>query len=86
MVSSKIKTSIVIDREVWEAFKKKVALERGLRNISQAIEEAIEDEVVDILFEKAFIDITPIIEVKPIKPRVKTNAGKTIREMRDSRL
>ncbi len=87
----KIKTSIMIDRELWEEFKSKVGSERGLRGLSRAVEEAIEDEVGDILIIRALEKLLerekeiPLV-ISPVKPKVATDAGKAIREMRGSRL
>ena len=38
-VSGKVKTSIVVDRDLWEKFKAKVGVERGLRKLSEAVED-----------------------------------------------
>ena len=48
-VKSKIKTSIVIDGELWGKFREKVASERGLRFLSEAVEDAIREELVELL-------------------------------------
>ena len=45
MGKRKVKTTIVIDRRLWEEFKARVGAERGLRTISRAVEEALEDEI-----------------------------------------
>jgi metal-responsive CopG/Arc/MetJ family transcriptional regulator len=85
----KVKTSIIIDRKLWEEFKSRIASEKGLKSLSRAIEEAIEEEISDILIIEAFKDQlrkgeTPLI-ITPVKPRIATNAGKIVRELRDSR-
>ena len=86
----KIKTSIMIDRELWEEFKSKVGSERGLRGLSRAVEEAIEDEISDILVIRALgkllkhVREIPLV-ISPVRPKVVTDAGKTIKEMRGSR-
>ena len=62
-----------------------------MRGLSQAVEEAIEDEVSDILIIRALekllkrIGEVPLV-ISPVKPKVVTNAGKVIRETRSSRL
>ncbi len=89
-MKDKIKTSIMIDRELWKEFKSKVGSEKGLRGLSQAVEEAIEDEISDILIIRALEKLLkcareiPLV-ISPVKPKVATNAGKAIREMRGSR-
>jgi hypothetical protein len=40
-VGSKIKTSILVDRELWEKFRQKISSEQGPRQLSKAVEEAI---------------------------------------------
>jgi hypothetical protein len=44
-MSTRIKTTIRVRRDLWEEFKSRVAAEKGLRGLSQALEEAIEDEL-----------------------------------------
>ncbi|RLE64309.1 MAG: hypothetical protein DRJ49_05740 [Thermoprotei archaeon] len=44
----KIKTGIMVDRELGEEFKSKVGNKRGLRYLSRAVKEAIENEISDI--------------------------------------
>ncbi len=86
----KVKTSIVIDRELWKEFRTRVAGERGLKGLSQAVEEAIEDEVVDIMVARALErmlreeGIEPPTQVSPVRPRTTTDAGESVRELRDS--
>jgi len=65
-MEDKIKTSIVIDRRLWEEFKLKVSGEKGLK----------------MLGSERKIPLT----IVPVKPRVTTDAGKVVRELRDSRL
>ena len=86
----KVKTSIVVDRELWEEFRSRVAGERGLKGLSQAVEEAIEDEVGDILvartLEKMLRDegVKSPVRISPVRPRIATDAGESVRELRDS--
>ncbi len=90
MGDEKVKTSILVDRELWERFKSRVAGERGLKKLSKAIEEAIEEELSDHLVIEALEELLGPEElplaVTPVKPRVKTDAGKAVRELRESRL
>ena len=89
-MKDKIKTSIVIDRELWHELKSKVGEKGGLRALSQAVEEAIKDELSESLIIKALESILkaeaeiPLV-ISPIKPKVTTNAGEVVREMRNSR-
>ena len=87
----KIKTSIVINRRLWEEFKTRVVAEKGAKSLSRAIEEAIKEEVGDALVIKALegmlrdLGLKPLGAITPVKPRVATDAGKTVGELRDSR-
>ena len=89
-MSGKVKTSIVIDRELWEKFKAKVGVEKGLRKLSEAVEDIIREYLSDILIArtleaKLLGKRLPSI-IKPIKPKVKTDAGVVLRELRESRI
>lgn len=80
----------MVDSELWEEFKSRVGSERGLRALSRAIEEALEEEVSDVLVVKALEKLlgegeVPL-DVTPVKPRVATNAGEAVRELRGARL
>ena len=90
LYGEKVKTTIMIDKKVWEEFRLKVNEDRGIRELSRAIEEALEDEAPSLLITQALNEIigeTRIIEeVKTIEPLKPTDAGKTIREMRSHRI
>jgi len=45
----KIKITIVIDRRVWEEFKARIATEYGFKDISKAVEEALKEELCDLI-------------------------------------
>ena len=89
-MENKIKTSIMVDRELWEEFKSRVGSERGLKALSRVIEEAIEEEICERLVIKALEEIMepkgelPLM-ISPVKPRVETNSGKVVKELRESR-
>ncbi len=90
-MEDKIKTSIVIDRRLWEEFKLKVSGEKGLKMLSHAVEEAIEEEVSELLIVKALEEMLGSerkipLTIVPVKPRDTTDAGKVVRGLRDSRL
>ncbi|RLG70692.1 MAG: hypothetical protein DRO23_12985 [Thermoprotei archaeon] len=89
-MEGKVKTSIVINRELWEELKSKVGSEKGLKMLSKVVEEAIEDELCELIIMKALSKILKPekkipLTIVAIKPKVPTNAGKVIREMRESR-
>ena len=82
----KIKTSIMIDSDVWEMFKIQASSKRGLKGISQAVEEALEEELSEKTVAQTLSNMctrkTADIQIKPVKPKIPTSAGKVIREMR----
>jgi hypothetical protein len=85
----KKKISIIIDIDLWERFKTKVVSEKGLKDLSKAVEEVIEgklceDSMIEAL-EKLLGSEKPPLVITPVKPKIQTNAGKTVREVRDSR-
>jgi len=90
---NKLKTTIVVDEKVWNEFKKTISSKYGSqRNLSLAVEEAIKCfNVVELLksFSSAMgldTNIYPSIrDVESRRPKLKTSAGKVIREMRDER-
>jgi hypothetical protein len=88
-MTRKIKTSIVIDGDLWERFKAKVVGEKGLKGLSKAVEEAIGEELCEDLMIEALEGLlgsekTPLL-ITPVKPETQTDAGKVVRELRDSR-
>ncbi len=89
-MGSKIKTSILIDKEIWEKFREKVVSERSLRELSKAVEEAIMEELVELLvleeIEESLSGVKIPPSIEPVRPKVKTQAEEVVREMRDSRI
>lgn len=84
---NRVKTTIVIDRELWNRFKARL-LEEGVEEVSRAIEEVIREELSEDYIADAIRELlgtTPPIEVKPIKPLVETSAGRVVRELRNER-
>ena len=83
----KIKTSIMIDEDIWETFKVKASSKKGLKGVSRAVEEALEEElseqVVTEALEKMFSRMSTDLEVRPVKPKVATSAGKVISKLRE---
>lgn len=89
-MNEKIKTSVLIDRGIWDLFRRKVSMEKGLKSLSEAIEKALEEDLADILIAKALEEMVssrpPISSVVPIRPKAKTKAEDIVREMRKSRI
>jgi hypothetical protein len=83
----KIKTSIMIDEDIWETFKVKASSKKGLKGISKAVEEALEEELSEKVVTEALESMCPVrppdLEVKPAKPKIATSAGKVISELRE---
>jgi len=82
----RVKTSLLIEEALWRLFKARVVRERGVRELSRAVEEAIKEELCDLEIAEGLAKLvgrepTPI-EVEPVKPLVKTSAGRAVREMR----
>jgi hypothetical protein len=86
----KIKTSITIDEDLWKMFKVEASSKRGLKGVSKSVEEALEEELGEKVVAEALEKMCPKmpnnLEVKPVKPKAATSAGKVIRELRDQRL
>ena len=85
----KIKTSIMIDEDLWEMFKVKASSKKGLKGVSSAVEEALEEELSEQVateaLEKMRSGRAVDLEVKPVKPKIATSAGKVISELREQR-
>jgi len=84
-MSEKVKTSLFINRALWEEFKLRVGSRMGLRALSRAVEELLEEEVAELVVAEELskmVGAPVLIEVKPVKPKVPTDAGKAIRELR----
>ena len=75
-MSGKIKTSIVIDRELWYKFRARL-LEELVR------EELLEDYVSQSLEE--MLDGESPEEMRPVRPLVETRAESIVRELRGGR-
>jgi len=84
-MSGKVKTSLFINKELWEEFKLKVGARAGLRALSKAVEELLEEGVAErvVAEELSKMLAAPVpLEVKPVKPKVPTDAGRAVRELR----
>ena len=82
---NKAKTSIYVDRDLWEMFKRHAA-RRGV-DVSSLLEELMMDEMADYLLseELSRLGISEDYEVdlEPVEPR--GAVSELIREMRDER-
>ncbi len=87
-LASKIKTSILINEDLWKKFKLKANVEEGLKGVSKAVEKALEEELSGLVVAKALENIISetikTIDVSPIGSKVRASAGKVVRELRDS--
>lgn len=85
-MKGKIKTSIMIDEDIWETFKVKASSKKGLKGVSKAVEEALEEElsekVVTEALENMYSRKPTDLQVNPVKPKTVTSAGKVISELR----
>jgi len=85
-MGKKVKTTIVVDRDLWNKFKAKL-LEEGVNDVSSVIEELIKEELmlsIDNALSK-LIENKLIQIIEPVKPSTKTSAEEVIRELRESR-
>ncbi|MDH7555739.1 MAG: hypothetical protein ACQXXL_08555 [Candidatus Methanosuratincola sp.] len=87
-MEKKIKTSIMINRDLWEELRSRVGGRGRLKDLSRAVEEAIEDETGEALIIEALSSMLGDKEeiqltISPVKPKVPTDAGKIIRGMRE---
>jgi 16S rRNA C967 or C1407 C5-methylase (RsmB/RsmF family) len=85
----KKKISIIIERDLWERFKTKVENEKGLKELSKAVEEVIEEKICEDLIIEALEEFLssekPPLVITPVKPKIQTDTGKSVRELRDLR-
>ena len=85
----KKKISIIIDRDLWERFKTKIIGKKNLKELNKAVEEAIKEKLCEDLIVETIEELLgsekPPLVMTPVKPKIQTDAGKTVRELRDSR-
>jgi hypothetical protein len=85
-VGEKVKTTIVVDRDLWIKFKAKL-LEEGVDEVSGVIEELIREELmlgIDSALSRLIgNELVQVIE--PVKPLTRTSAEEVVRELRESR-
>ena len=88
-MGGKVKTSIMIDRGLWEEFKSRVGGEKGLKMLSKAVEEAIGEEVSELLVAEVLSRMLGGMElpltVVSVKPKAPADAGKAVKELREGR-
>jgi hypothetical protein len=83
----KVKTTIVVDKDLWNKFKSRL-LEEGIDEVSDIIEEMIREELV---VEKVVEGLSELVNdeliqnVEPVKPLVETAAEKIVKELREPR-
>jgi len=82
----KVKTSIYVDKELWEKFKLQ-ASKRGTE-IARMLEDMIRDEMVDSFLNQMIADTGESedykIESEPVEPE-KGLVSELVRDMRDER-
>jgi hypothetical protein len=85
----KKRISIIIDRDLWERFKTKIIGKKDLKELNKAVEEAIKEKLCEDLIVETIEELLgsekPPLVITPVKPKIQTDAGKTVRELRDSR-
>jgi len=74
-MGDKIKTSISVDKKLWERFRSKIGDERGLKKLS-------EDLIIEALERLLGPEKLPLT-ITPVEPKARTNAGNTVRELRE---
>jgi post-segregation antitoxin (ccd killing protein) len=83
---AKVKTSIYVDKELWEKFKEH-ARKLG-KEVSRLLEEIMEDEAVESTLDDALSELAGRedyeIDFEPIEPKEGT-VSELIRAMRDER-
>lgn len=83
---AKVKTSIYVDRDLWERFKLSVA-RRGL-DVSRVLEGLIREELLEDIFDASFRELgedrSYEIDFEPVKPKVGLVSA-FVRDLRDER-
>lgn len=74
------KTSISVDKALWERFERKVASEG--RGVSAVIEELIASYLVDEILSDVPAEEVPLV-VEPVRPLSATEAGEEVWRMRE---
>jgi len=81
-----VKTSIYVDRELWERFKG-YALRRNVE-VSKLLEDMIKEEIVEDVLSDVLLDLAGyedyVVDFEPVKPR-EGSVSDLVRVMRDER-
>jgi len=81
----KVKTSIYIDKEVWERFRE-YAVRRGVE-VSSLLEETMKDEIIDLILDKVLLEAAGsedyVLDFEPVE--AKGAVSELVRVMRDGR-
>jgi len=83
-MSGKIKTSIVIDRELWYKFRARL-LEEGIEEVSGVLEELVREELLEDYVSQSLeemLDGELPEEVRPVRSLVETRAESIVRALR----
>jgi len=85
-VGGKIKTTIVVDKDLWNKFKARL-LEEGIDEVSSVIEELIREEIFDKVVDglSNLVGGELVQDIEPVKPLTETAAENVVRELRESR-
>ncbi len=82
----KVKTSIYVDKDLWEKFKKH-ALRKGVE-VSSLLEDLIEEEMVEETLDKVILELAGSedyeLDFEPAKP-MKGTISELVRLMRNGR-
>ena len=89
-----VKTTINVDEETWNRFKRSVTSRYGsIRSLSDAVEEAIKcfniEELLEMFVKQAGIEVESypsLREVEERRPKLATSAGEEVRAMREERV
>jgi len=83
---TKVKTSIYVDKELWNIFKK-YALRRGIE-VSKLIEELIKNEIIEYTLDAELLKLAGTedfeLDFEPIRPK-EGLVSELVRVMRDER-
>ena len=86
-MNRKIKTIIIVDKDLWNKFKSRL-LQEGIDEVSGIIEKTIREELV---VEKVVEELSKLVSkelihnVEPVKPLVETDAEKIVKEQKKLR-
>lgn len=83
---AKVKTSIYIDKDLWERFKK-YALRKGVE-VSSLLEDIIEEGMSEEVLDKMLLELAGVkdyeVDFEPIEPR-RGSVSELVRALRSGR-